>query len=191
MPRFSDFEEVPEDIGNQDEGPPVELEGAPSTGRRRLRYKTAACANHGYTARALQKLQEHKVKMFQFKKAQTFQKSENKSARLDAIKLLAMQPPPGAFGEDERHEVGPITNPHPSHRIIALKGSSSTIYCRNCGAWAARERLQLLAAACAPLKVGNRHNLRLLQCGVMPSPSAKIPSHLKQVHRRRGRRSRW
>ena len=153
--------------------------------------KTAATASHGYTTRPLLNLHDHKVQRHQLKQAQQSQRAEIKAARQEAIKLLAMQPPPGAFGENEDHDIGPISNPHPSHRILALEGSSSTIYCRNCGAWAARAKLRLLAGVCTPLKNGNRHNLRLLQCGVMPAPLAKIPSHLKKVHRRRCRRSRW
>ena len=154
-------------------------------------HRSAAAADHGYTARPLQNLQEHRVHMHKFKKAQQRHRAELKAARQQAIELLAMQPPSGAFGGEVETDTGPMQNPHPSHRILALEGSSSTIYCRNCGSWSARSKLRHLAARCAPLKDGSRHNLRLLQCGVMPAPLAKIPSHLKKVHRRRGRKSRW
>ena len=162
-----------------------------STTRTRLSCKTAATANHGYTTRPLQSLQEHRVHMHQFKKAKQRQRAELRAARQQAIELLAMQPPSGAFVGEVETDIGPIQSPHPSHRILALEGSSSTIYCRQCGAWSARTKLRHLAARCTPLKDGSRHNLRLLQCGVMPAPFANIPSHLKKVHRRRGRKSRW
>ena len=158
------------------------------TRRRRLHRKTAAAADHGYTTRPLQSLQEHKVHMHHFKKAQQSQRIESRAARNEAIKLLAMQPPPGAFVGEVELDSGPIQNPHPSHRILALQGSCSTIYCRNCGAWAARAKLRLLAEACKPLQNGSRHSLRLLQCGVMPAPKAHIPP---QLLKKRRRKSRW
>ena len=174
--------QIPEELLN------TELGG---TRRRRLHRKTAATADHGYTARLLQKLQDHRVHMHKFKSAQQKQRAEIKIARRNAIELLAMQPPPGAFGGEVELDTGQIQNPHSSHRILGFEGNSSTIYCRNCGAWAARAKLRLLAGRCTPLKEGNRHNLRLLQCGIMPAPLARIPAHMRNVRTRRGRKSRW
>ena len=143
--------------------------------------------------RPLLKRAEYQIKKQIAHKKSRKQQLEAKAARKRAIELMAMQAPPSAFN-DQDFEVSSIAeHPHQSHRIIALHGQSQTIYCKNCGHWSASSRLKLLARPCSGLKGGNRSNLRLLECGVMPAKMAKIPAHLKKVHAMRGRRrkSRW
>jgi len=63
----SEFEEEPseDEVQIPEELLCTEVQG---TTRRRLRCKTAAAADHGYTARPLQNLQEHRVHMHKFKR---------------------------------------------------------------------------------------------------------------------------
>ena len=95
--------------------------------RRRLRVKTAGGAEHGYTKRPLLHLQEHRIQMHTKKVAELKQKAEYKTARRKAIELLAYQPPPGAFDENDGRETEPLQQPHESHRVVALHGNSTTI----------------------------------------------------------------
>ena len=105
---------------------------------------------------------------------------------------MAMQAPIGAFDEEDRAEIEILEHPHPSHRILSMHGSGDIIFCKQCGYWSARVKLRLLAQPCRGLKEGNKSNLLLLECGVMPAPDARVPPHLKFKHQRRGRRkSRW
>jgi len=195
----ANFEDEPEDEDQQiPEGlSQSEAEGtqeqSKGTIRRRLRRKTEATADHGYTTRPLNNLQAHRVLMHKFKTAQKRQRAEIKAARNEAIELLAMQPPGGAFDQDEGYQAEPGQQPHPSHRIIALEGNSTTIFCKHCGSWSKSDRLKHLALPCQPSDNGKRHSLRLLQCGVMPKEGATIPMHLKLRYGRQGRRrkSRW
>ena len=159
----------------------------------RLWRKTAATANHGYTVRPLQNLQAHRISMHKVREDNLKQRAEFREMRKQAVQLLSMQPPGGAFDESEQGEIDYFQHPHPSHNIVALNGQSSVIYCRHCGSWSARDRLRHLGLPCLKLKDGNRHKLRLLQCGIMPKPEARIPSHLKLRYGRAGRRRkhRW
>ena len=160
--------------------------------RRRLIAKTHP-EGTGYTLRPLLKRAEYQIKKQIAHKKSRKQQLEAKAARKRAIELMAMQAPPSDFN-DQDFEVSIIAeHPHQSHRIIALHGRSQIIFCKNCSHWSASSRLKLLAKPCSGLKGGNRSNLRLLECGVMPAKKATIPMHLKKVHARRGRRrkSRW
>ena len=161
--------------------------------RRRLRSKTAANADHGYPKRPLRTLQAHRISMHKVREANLKQRAEFREMRKHAIQLLSMQPPVGAFDVSEQGEICHFQHPHLSHKIVALNGQSSVIYCRHCGSWSARDRLRHLGLPCLKLKDGNRHKLRLLQCGIMPKPEARIPSHLKLRYGRAGRRrkNRW
>ena len=143
--------------------------------------------------RPLLKRAEAKVKRHQFQMKQKKRQAEIKAARKVAIQLLAMQAPAGAFAENERDEVGEFDLPHSSHKILALQGEGDTIYCKRCGCWSAKVKLRHLASPCLGMKAGNKSSLRLLECGVMPSPGATIPSHLKLRYgsRQRRRKSRW
>ena len=153
--------------------------------------KTKAVLAPGYPQRALLKLSEHRIRQYKRKLAMKKQKAEYKAARHRAIELLSWQAPTGTFAADEWIEAGLIEHPDPSHRIVALHGQSDTIFCKRCGWWSARAKLRLLATPCQGLKDGDRSSLRLLECGVMPSPGAKVPQHFKKVHARKGRRRRW
>ena len=136
------------------------------------------------------KLTEYKLRKYKVKEAKRIQDLKFQKVRKYAVGLMAMQPPAGAFDEDEWTEPGTIVHPHPSHRIAALHGKGDTIFCKNCGCWASKASLKLLAEPCHGLKVGSKHTLRLLECGVMPSLEARIPPHLKLRHTKRGRRRR-
>ena len=139
------------------------------------------------------KLTEYKLRKYKVKEAKRIQDLKFQKVRMHAVGLMAKQPPAGAFDEDEWTEPGTIVNPHPSHRIAALHGKGETIFCKNCGCWASKVSLKLLAEPCHGLRVGSKHTLRLLECGVMPSLVARIPPHMKLRHTKRGRRrkSRW
>jgi hypothetical protein len=158
--------------------------------KRRLRTKTHPSEAPGFPARELLKIGEFRVRQYKLKKAKAKQDNELKAVRRRAIELLAMQPPSGAFEIEEWGEGGPITNPHSSHRIVALHGNSDTIYCKRCSSWASKAKLRLLASPCQGIR-GNHSTLRLLECGVLPIAGATVPSHLKKRHGRRARRCRW
>ena len=159
--------------------------------RTRLRNKTKASLAPGYPLRPLLKRAEHKIKMNQMKLAKRKRKAEFKQARIRAIELMSMQPPPSALAREERDEIGNFEIPHSSHRIVTMHGCSEIIFCKVCCCWSAKTKLRLLALPCQNLKTGNS-SLRLLECGVMPGPQARIPSHLKKRHcSTRRRRSRW
>ena len=108
----------------ESEDGPVGPEQPSQVRRKKLRCKTSAEADHGYTKRPLLKVHEFKVQMHKKKVAKLTQSVEFRTARRNAIELLAMQLPTGAFEGEEEIESGPIHNPHPSHRIMALQGIS-------------------------------------------------------------------
>ena len=114
-------------------------------------------------------------------------KAEERAARESAIEWMAHQDHMGAFACDEG-EAGEIVMPHATHRILALNRASDTIYCKQCGCWAARVKLKLLASPCRGLQPGSKSTLRLLECGVLPGPTARIPP---QLVKRRRRKARW
>ena len=160
--------------------------------RTRLRVKTHPSMAPAYPSRKLLRLQEYRIRRFNLKQAKAKIDIQVKKVRMEAIELMARQPPAGAFEEDEWTAEKPTIHPHASHRITALHGNSDTIFCKWCGYWSARANLKLLAKPCQGLKEGSRSTLRLLECGVRPGPEALIPSHLKKRHGRKGRRkSRW
>ena len=162
--------------------------------RKRLHVKSHPSLAPAYPKRALLKMTDFKLRRFQVKEAKRLQDAKFKKVRSQAVEMMAMQPPSGAFDEDEWTEPGHIINPHPSHRIAALHGKEGTIFCKRCGCWASKVGLRLLAEPCHCLKESSKHTLRLLECGVMPSLEARIPAHLKLRHAsrgRRGRKARW
>ena len=160
--------------------------------KMRLNRKTHPSNAPAYPARKLLKLSEFRIRKFNVNKAKAMREKQGRNVRMKAIELMARQPPPGAFEDDEWVTDDPITHPHASHRIVTLHGDSDTIFCKSCGYWSARASLKLLAKQCQGLKEGSKSKLRLLECGVRPGPEAVIPSHLKKRHGRKGRRkSRW
>ena len=162
--------------------------------KKRLYGKTHPSLAPAYPKRALLKLSEYRLRRYKFKEAKRVHDRKLKKLRCQAVGLMAMQPPTGAFADEEWNEPGAIVNPHPSHRIAALHGRDETIYCKSCGCWASKVSLKLLAEPCQGLKASSRHTLRLLECGVKPGLEARIPSHLKLRHARKGRRrckGRW
>ena len=161
-----------------------------TSSRRRLRSKTAPEFAKGYPARALLKISEYRIQMHKLKLAKMKQRAEFKKARTRAIELLAMSAPSGAFAADEQTEFGEIELPHYSHHNSKLQGGSDTIFCRSCGLWSCRAKLRGLAKRCQGLQRGSKSTLRLLQCGVMPGPHARLPPHMKKVFNRLGRRRR-
>ena len=134
---------------------------------------------------------EYRIRKHKLKKAAAKRETERKAVRQRAIELLSRQPPGAAIDIDERSFEGPLNNPHSSHRILALHGNSDTIFCKNCSCWASKAKLKLLAIPCQGIKVGSKSTLRLLECGVLPIAGAKLPTHLKKRHVRKGRRCRW
>ena len=155
--------------------------------RRRLQVKTNPDGT-GYTLRPLLKRAEYLIKKQQAKKKIRKLQLEAKAVRKRAIELLSMQAPLSAFDESELEGSYIAEHPHQSHRIVALNGQGSTIFCKRCGHWSSKSKLRLLAQECPGLQTGMRSTLRLLECGVVPAHGAKLPSHLKKVHTRFGRR---
>ena len=156
--------------------------------RRRLRTKTAPAEAPMYPQRALLKKIEYNIRKAKLKKAQLEQRNVYRKMRAKAVELLSRQAPMGAFTAEEMLETGVIEHPHPSHSILALNGQNDTIYCKRCSWWSSRCKLRLLATPCLGLIAGNKSQLRLLQCGVMPSPTARTPPHLRFQKGRRRRR---
>ena len=166
-------------------------EGEGTAIKRRLRTKTNPSQAPGFPTRELLKLGEFRIRQHKLKKAKAKRDTERRAVRQRAIELLARQPPGAAMDIDEWSFDGPITNPHSSHRILALHGNSDTIFCKNCSCWASKAKLRLLATPCQGIRVGSKSTLRLLECGVLPIAGAKLPTHLKKRHGRIGRRCRW
>ena len=159
--------------------------------RKRLWQKTAPAAT-GYPERALLKASEFRILKYKYKLELKRQRAKFRKARIEAIELLSRGAPTGAFAADEWIEVGPNEQPHSQHKTVARHGPSDTIYCKRCGWWSAKAKLRLLATPCQGLKEGNRSSLRLLECGVMRNPGAKVPPQFKKTRSRKGRtRRRW
>ena len=114
-------------------------------------------------------------------------KAEQRAVRKEAIGTMAQLEHIGAFGWDEG-EVGEIVIPHATHRILALNRVSDTIYCKQCGCWAARVKFSLVASPCRGLQPGSKSTLRLLECGVLPGPKARVPP---QLVKRRRKKASW
>ena len=76
-------------------------------------------------------------------------------------------------------EVDATTAPHVTHDIRHMP-NDAVIFCNNCGKWARRNQHSKLAATCGELKKGTRHNLRLLQNGIIPVPGAKLAANVKE-----------
>ena len=71
--------------------------------------------------------------------------------------------------------------PHVTHELRHVaNGEAPIIFCSICGKWAANNDHSKLAAPCEPIKRGTRHNLRLLQFGIVPKKGAKLPSNVKE-----------
>ena len=86
---------------------------------------------------------------------------------------------------DEIAQVGPSI--HSTHGINKV-GTQNAIFCTRCSAWAAGKSYNKFALACTgsiPSTSAFQHRLRC--CGVIPTPGARIPQHLRKIsNRKRG-----
>ena len=74
---------------------------------------------------------------------------------------------------------------HFSHNILHVHGHPNAFYCDRCGAWSVGGSLRNLSEVCVGLVVqAHKFQLRLLQCGVIPTPGAKIPAHARKCQPR-------
>ena len=65
---------------------------------------------------------------------------------------------------------------HLSHTMKRMHGSEQVVYCSVCSYWQKTKKVTAaLLAPCEAIKRSNWSKLRLLQCGVMPGPGARIP----------------
>ena len=71
----------------------------------------------------------------------------------------------------------------PSHHLAVVAGREA-VYCRNCGAWSAGRSRKLADICGGFVPRAGQHNTRLLQLGIVPSPGAVVPSHLRRKHHR-------
>ena len=155
--------------------------------RKRLSTKTPAAQALGYPLRALMKAHEFKVRKAQLKEIKRKRNQEWKAARLAAVNLLSQQADLSNVFPDFEDRSWSCQLPHASHRITSLHGDGDTIYCKLCGLWSKRSKLKGLARPCHGILNGNCGHLRLLECGVMPAPGARIPPRFRRKRRRKGR----
>ena len=75
--------------------------------------------------------------------------------------------------------------PHASHRMMVMQGGGAT-YCNVCARFSAGlQPLRKLLDEC-PYGIGAyAHQLRLLECGVIPVRGARIPPHARRVSAKR------
>ena len=157
------------------------------TKKRRLRAKIAPAAVPAFPRRALLKRLEYQVRKSKLKKAQLEQRNAQKEIRRKAVELLSKQVEANTGDSDDDVAAVPLQSPHPSHHITTLASSKEVIWCKACACWSLRSKLRGLAARCEGMKLGKRSSLRLLQCGVMPAPKARIPPALLKKRARKGR----
>ena len=69
---------------------------------------------------------------------------------------------------------------HKSHKICAANGGA--IYCANCAAWSAKMKTtkKMEKSCTGEVRVGTRHDLRLLKAGITPHKGAKIPANARK-----------
>ena len=97
----------------QHEDPPEAVE-VPAI-RRRLSTKTHPSQAPAYPARELLKLNEYRIRKFNFMKVRRKRDLEIKEARRKAIELMSRQPPIGASADEDWAAEGPIIHPSASH----------------------------------------------------------------------------
>ena len=156
--------------------------------RMRLYQKTVPHDAPGYPARPLLKHSEYKVKKAKLKVAQLEQRRKFRDARKQALELISAQPELGDGDAKREGCTAHFELPHPSHRIVSLHGSISTIFCKACSGWSSRTKLKLLGSPCTGLKAGNHSQLRLLECGVLPLAGAKLPHRDRKPKGKRRKR---
>ena len=75
---------------------------------------------------------------------------------------------------------------HESHTIKQVHDHPHAFFCDKCGAWSIGKSLRGLSAVCSGSIAKCRvFQHRLLQCGVIPTPGARIPQHARKRARQR------
>ena len=71
---------------------------------------------------------------------------------------------------------------HLSHTMKKMHGSEQVVYCSVCSYWQKTKKVTAaLLAPCEDIKRSNWSKLRLLQCGVMPGPGARLPAGMARA----------
>ena len=166
---------------------PDELNNQGSFKKRRLRAKTNPVTVPAFPLRALVKAKDFKVLNSKLKQAKLEQRRQMKSNGAKVINLLAKQMLSHNVDDEIDVAAVPLQTPHFTHYISALAGNSNAILCKACACWSLSEKLRGLASPCNGMKVGNKSTLRLLQCGVMPGPQARLPLNAVKLRRRKNR----
>ena len=66
--------------------------------------------------------------------------------------------------------------PHATHDLRHLRSDPNGMFCNLCGLWSRDQRHSKLHEECQlPIKPGNKKSLRLLQCDLRPSKTARPP----------------
>ncbi len=83
-------------------------------------------------------------------------------------------------GFDDNIEYETRPNIHDSHDIKRV-GTQDAIYCARCSTWSSGKSLSHFALPCiGTIPTSSAFQLRLLQCGVVPTAGARIPLHCKK-----------
>ena len=99
-----------------------------------------------------------------------FRQSELLRAQLD------IDAQPDQFEPDQAERA------HGTHTMVKMAGSDEVLFCNVCSYWQKHKRLTAaLREPCEPIKRGNWSKLRLLECGVMPGPGARLPSSMARA----------
>ena len=116
-------------------------------------------------------------------------KSNAKRIKSEAIELLGRQPELLQVQADVEVQPDQMEidwadkeQPHLSHTMVRMNGGRDVLYCSVCSYWLKNKRLTAsLRQPCEALKRSNWSKLRMLQCGVMPGPGARLPPSMARA----------
>jgi len=116
-------------------------------------------------------------------------KSKSKKTRTEAMELLGRQPElltsqAEVEAQPDQVEIDWANKerPHITHTMIRMHGDGEVLFCSVCSYWLKNKRLTAsLRNPCEALKRSNWSKLRMLQCGVMPGPGARLPPSMARA----------